>query len=134
MVVSSVNITGLIFESDDFPLLCNVTVVAPLDVESVVNITWFGPDGMIISDDTRYNSNADRSQLTLTTVLSDNGTQYYCTASYGASVAVPQSSFIYPTTAKSYNRTVFVESKLYIMFFLIYFFPHYSFTVTNSVS
>ena len=110
MVVSSVNTTGHIFESDDFPLLCNVTVGAPLDVESVVNITWFGPDGMIISDDTRYNSNADRSQLTLTTALSDNGTQYYCTASYGASVAVPRSSFIYPSTAKSYNRTVFVES------------------------
>ena len=80
MVVSSVNTTGLIFESDDLPLLCNVTVVAPLEVESVVNITWFGPDGMIISDDTRYNSNADRSLLTLTTALSDNGTQYYCTA------------------------------------------------------
>ena len=111
MVVSRVNTTGHIFESTNVSLLCNVIVV-PLDVESVVNITWFGPNGMITTDDTHYNFNADRSLLTFTTALSDNGTQYYCTASYGASVTVPRSSFIYPSTAKSYNRTVNVESKL----------------------
>ena len=111
MVVSRVNTTGRIFESTNVSLLCNVTV-APLDVESVVNITWFGPNGMITTDDTCCNFNADRSLLTFTTALSDNGTQYYCTASYGASVTVPRSSFIYPSTAKSYNRTVNVESKL----------------------
>ena len=111
MVVSRVNTTGHIFESTNVSLLCNV-IVAPLDVESVVNITWFGPNGMITKDDTCYSFNTDRSILTFTTDLSDNGTQYYCTASYGASVTVPRSSFIYPSTATSNNTTVNVESKL----------------------
>ena len=111
MVVSRVNTTGHIFESTNVSLLCNVTV-APLDVESVVNITWFGPNGMITTDITRYNFNADRSLLTFTTALSDNGTQYYCTASYGASVTVPRSSLIYPSAATSANATVNVDSKL----------------------
>ena len=111
MVVSRVNTTAHIFESTNVSLLCNVTV-APLDVESVVNITWFGPNGMITTDDTRYNFNADRSLLTFTTALSDNGAQYYCTASYGANVTVPRSSLIYPSAATSSNATVNVESKL----------------------
>ena len=111
MVVSSVNTTGRIFESTDVSLLCNVTV-APLDVDSIVNITWFGPNGMITAYDTHYNFNADRSLLTFTTALSDNGAQYYCTASYGASVIVPQYSLIYPSAATSDNTTVNVESKL----------------------
>ena len=109
MVVSSVNTTGRIFESTDVSLLCNVTVT-PLDVESVVNITWFGPNGMITMNDTRYSFNTDRSLLTFTTALSDNGAQYYCTASYGASVA--RSSLIFPSNATSANTTVNVESKL----------------------
>ena len=109
-MLSSVSTTGRIFESTDVSLLCNVTV-APLDVESVVNITWFGPNGMITTDDTHYNFNADRSLLTFTTALSDNGTQYYCTASYGASVTVPQSSLIYASTSTSDNTTVYVQSK-----------------------
>ena len=55
MVVSSVNTTGCtcMFESTDVSLLCNVTV-APLDVESVVNITSFEPNGMIKMNETRY--------------------------------------------------------------------------------
>ena len=119
MVVSGVNTTGRIFESTDVSLLCNVTVT-PLDVDSVVNITWFGPNGMITADDTRYNFNADRSLLTFTTALSDNGAQYYCTASYGASVTVPRSSLIYPSTAISANTTVNVESKLSYMYMYVY--------------
>ena len=115
MVVSSVSTTGRIFESTDVSLLCNVTV-APLDVESVVNITWFGPNGMIIADDTRYNFNADRSLLTFTTALSDNGTQYYCTASYGANETVSRSSLIYPSSDTSDNTIVNVESKLSYMY------------------
>ena len=115
VVVSSVNTTGRIFESTNVSLLCNVTV-APLDVESVVNITWFGPNGMITADDTCYNFNADRSLLTFTTALSDNGTQYYCTASYGASMTAAQSSLIYSSTATSDNTTVLVESKLSYMY------------------
>ena len=111
VVVSSVNTTGSIFESTNVSLLCNVTV-APLDVESVVNITWFGPNGMITKDDTCYSFNTDRSILTFTTDLSDNGTQYYCTASYGASVTVPQSSLILSSAATSSNATVNVQSKL----------------------
>ena len=112
MVVSSVSTTGRIFESTDVSLLCIVTV-APLDVESVVNITWFGPNGMITMNDTRYSFNTDRSLLTFTTALSDNGAQYYCTASYGASVA--QSSLIFPSATTSANTTVNVESKLNYM-------------------
>ena len=111
MVVSSVNTTGRIFESTDVSLLCNVTV-ALLDVESVVNITWFGPNGMITKDDACYSFNTDRSILTFTTSLSDNGAQYYCTASYGASVTVPRSSLIYPSATTSSDTTVNVESKL----------------------
>ena len=112
MVVSSVNTTGCIFESTDVSLFCNVTV-APLDVESVVNITWFGPNGIITIEDTHYN---DRSLLTFTTALSDNGIQYYCTASYGANETVPQSSLIHPSGATSDNTTVNVESKLSYMY------------------
>ena len=115
MVVSSVNTTGRIFESTDVSLLCNVTV-APLDVESVVNITWFGPNGMITTDDTHYSFNTDRSLLAFTTALSDNGTQYYCNASFGANETVPQSSLIYPSTVTSDNTTVNVESKLSYMY------------------
>ena len=113
MVLSSVSTTGRIFESTEVSLLCNVTV-APLDVESVVNITWFGLNGMIKTDDTCYNVNADRSLhvLTFTTALSDNGAQYYCTASYGASVIAARSSLIFPSNATSANTTVNVESKL----------------------
>ena len=119
MVVSSVNTTGSIFESTDVSLLCNVTV-APLDVDSVVNITWFGPNGMITAGDTRYNFNADRSLLTFTTTLSDNGAQYNCTASYGASVTVPLSSLIYPSSNTSDSTTVDVESKLSYMYMYVY--------------
>ena len=112
MVESSVNTTGRIFESTDVSLLCNVTVTS-LDVKSVVNITWFGPNGIITIEDTHCN---DGSLLTLTTALSDNGTQYYCTASYGANETVPQSSLIYPSAATSDNTTVNVESKLSYMY------------------
>ena len=115
MVVSSVSTTGRIFESTNVSLLCNVTV-APLDVESVVNITWFGPNGMITTYDTHYSFNTDRSLLAFTTALSDDGTQYYCTASYGANKTVTQSSLIYPSTAISDNTTVIVESKLCYMY------------------
>ena len=115
MVISSVNTTGRIFESTDVSLLCNVTV-APLDVESVVNITWFGPNGMITTDDTRYSFNTVRSLLTFTTALSDNGTQYYCTASYGANVTVAPSSLIDSSSDTSDYTTVIVESKLSYMY------------------
>ena len=122
MVVSSVNTTGRIFESTDVSLLCNVTV-APLDVESVVNITWFGPNGMITMNDTQYSissgmldSTTYGSLLTFTTALSDDGSLYYCTASYGANETVPRSSLIYPSAATSDNTTVIVESKLCYMY------------------
>ena len=120
VVVSRVNTTGRIFESTNVSLLCNVTVT-PLDVESVVNITWFGPNGMITMNDTCYNFNTDRSLLTFTTGLIDNGAQYYCTASYGASVTAARSSLIYPSSDTSDNTTVNVESKLsYMYVYIIY--------------
>ena len=117
MVESSVNTTGCMFESTDISLICNVTV-APLDVESVVNITWFGPNGMITMNDAHYSINSGmldlttyESLLTFTTALSDDGTQYYCTASHGANVTVPRSSLIYASTSTSDNTTVYVQSK-----------------------
>ena len=111
MVVSSVNTTGCIFESTDVSLLCNV-IVAPLDVEAIVNITWFGPNGTIAINGTQYIFNTDRTLLKFTTALSDNGSQYYCTANYGASVTAPQFSLIYSSTATSNITIVNVEGEL----------------------
>ena len=117
MVVSSVNTTGRIFESTDVSLLCNITV-APLDVESVVNITWFGPDGMITMDNTSYgvdsemiNSIVYGSFLNFTASFSDSTTEYYCVASFGPSDDVMRSELIIPVTTTSNNIAVSVDSK-----------------------
>ena len=78
---------------------------------------------MITMNDTQYSissgmldSTTYGSLLTFTTALSDDGSQYYCTASYGANETVPQSSLIYPSAATSDNTTVNVESKLSYMY------------------
>ena len=116
-MVSSVNTTGRIFESSDVSLLCNVTVTL-IDVDSVVNITWFGPNGMITMNDTRYvidsgmiNSKVYGSFLNFTTSFSDNATEYYCVASFGPADDVMRSELIIPVTATSNNIAVSVESK-----------------------
>ena len=118
MVTSSVNKTGRIFESNDIPLLCFVTIT-PLDVQHIVTINWFGPNGHITMNDTQYkistvmiNSTTNGSSLTITTSLSDNGTDYYCTASVGPASNVNGFELIIPSaTVTSTNNTVTVESK-----------------------
>ena len=141
MVVSSVNTTG-IFESTDVSLLCTVTVT-PLDVESVVNITWFGPNGMITMNDTLYgidsgmiNSMVYGSFLNFTTSFSDNATEYYCVASFGPADDVMRSELIIPVTATSNNVAVSVDSKYSLNWANLthFFFSHYSCTLTNGFS
>ena len=119
MVTSSLNTTGRIFESNDIQLLCFATIT-PLDVNHTVTINWFGPNGLITMNDTRYdidtgeiNSTITGSSLTFTTSLSDNGADYYCTASVGPDSTVNGFELIIPSaTVTSTNNTVTVESKL----------------------
>ncbi|XP_019858997.1 PREDICTED: uncharacterized protein LOC105314694 [Amphimedon queenslandica] len=113
VVTTSLNTTGRIFESNDIQLLCIVTIT-PLDVNQTVNISWFGPNGLITMNDTRHdmstrmiNSANFESSLTFTASLSDNGTDYYCTAS--VKLASDVNELIVPTTARATNSTVIVE-------------------------
>ncbi|XP_019849961.1 PREDICTED: hemicentin-1-like [Amphimedon queenslandica] len=113
VITTSLNTTGLIFESNDIQLLCIVTIT-PLNVNQTVNISWFGPNGLITMNDAQYdmstrmiNSSNYESSFTFTTTLSDNGTDYYCTASVGPACNVNE--LIVPTTARSTNSTVMVE-------------------------
>ena len=119
VVISSVNTTGHIFESHDIQLLCFATIT-PLDVDHIVTINWFGPNGLITMNDTEYsistgelNSTTNGSVLTFTASLSDNGTDYYCSASVGPASTVNGFELIIPSdTVISTNNTVIVESKL----------------------
>ena len=122
VVTSSLNTTGRIFESNDIQLLCIVTTT-PLDVEHNVTINWFGPNGLITMNDTKYsistgeiNSTTTDSSLTFTASLSDNGTDYYCTASVGPASTVSGFELIVTsdTVTSTNNNTVIVESKLII--------------------
>uniref|UniRef100_A0A1X7SND3 Ig-like domain-containing protein n=1 Tax=Amphimedon queenslandica TaxID=400682 RepID=A0A1X7SND3_AMPQE len=115
VVTASVNTTGRIFESNDIQLLCFVTIT-PLDVDQIVNISWFGPNGLITMNDAKYsistgiiNSTNYESSLTFTASLSDNGTDYYCTASVGPASSVNGSELITPATATSNNINVIIE-------------------------
>uniref|UniRef100_A0A1X7UYM6 Soluble interferon alpha/beta receptor OPG204 n=1 Tax=Amphimedon queenslandica TaxID=400682 RepID=A0A1X7UYM6_AMPQE len=117
LVTSSLNSTRHIFESSDIQLLCIVTIT-PLNVDHIVNINWFGPNGLITMNDTRHdistemiNSNNYESSLTFKTFLSDNGTDYYCTASVGPASNVNEFELIIPSdAATSTSTTVIVEN------------------------
>ena len=119
MVTSSLNTTGRIFESNDIQLLCIVTIT-PVDVEPNVTINWFGPSGLITMNNAKYNiitgeinSTTNGSSLTFTASLSDNGTDYYCTASVGSASNVDGFQLIIPSdTVTSTSTTITVESKL----------------------
>ena len=122
VVTSGINTTGHIFESNGIQLLCIVTIT-PLDVKLNATINWFGPNGLITMNDTKYsistgeiNSTATDSSLTFTASLSDNGTDYYCTASVGPASTVSGFELIIPsdTVTSTNNNTVIVESKLII--------------------
>ena len=97
-----------------------IATITPLDVQHIVTINWFGPFGLITMNDTEYNistslinSTITGSSLTFTASLSDNGTDYYCTASLGPASTVNGFGLIIPSaTVTSTNNTVMVESKL----------------------
>ena len=120
MIATSLNTTGHIFESNDIQLSCIVTITQ-LDVHQTVSISWFGPNGFITRNYARYdmstrmiNSTNFESSLTFTASLSDNGTDYYCTARVGPASNVNE--LIVPAMATSTNSTVIVESKLILKF------------------
>ena len=120
--MSNINTTGRLFESNDIQLLCTVTF-NPLNVNHTVNINWFGPNGLITMNDAKYsistgeiNSTTNGSSLTFTASLSDNGTDYYCTASVGCASTF---ELIIPSdTVTSTSTTVIVESKLLFIYLL----------------
>uniref|UniRef100_A0A1X7SL17 Ig-like domain-containing protein n=1 Tax=Amphimedon queenslandica TaxID=400682 RepID=A0A1X7SL17_AMPQE len=116
VVISSANTTGRIFESNEIQVLCTITIT-PLDVNHIVNINWFGPNGLITMNDDKYsistgeiNLSTTGSSLIFTASLSDNGTDYYCTASVGPAGNVNGFQLIIPSnTAISNNYIITVE-------------------------
>ena len=111
------------FESGMVSLGCLV-IITPLDVDTNVNITWFGPNGVVVHDNDRYsidtgqlNSTMYGSSLNITdlSLTGDNGTQYYCRAQVGANDNFIFSSFVIPSEARSDNVTVIVEGTLVIL-------------------
>ena len=111
------------FESGMVSLGCLV-IITPLDVDTNVNITWFGPNGVVVHDSdqysidtgqlysTMYGSSLNISDLSLT---GDNGTQYYCRAQVRANDSFVFSSFVIPSEARSENVTVIVEGTCVIL-------------------
>ena len=105
------------FESGMVSVECLV-IITSLDVDTNVNITWFGPNGVVVHDNTRYsidtgqlNNTVYGSSLNITdlSLTGDNGTQYYCIAQVGANDSFVFSSFIIPSEARSEKVTVIVE-------------------------
>ena len=111
------------FESGMVSLVCLV-IITSLDVDTNVNITWFGPNGVVVCDNvyyiidsgqlssTMYKSSLNINDLSLT---GDNGTQYYCRAQLGANDSFVFSSFVIPSEATSENVTVIVEGTCVIL-------------------
>ena len=111
------------FESGMVSLGC-LFIITSLDVDTNVNITWFGPNGVVIHDNARYiidigqlNNTVYGSSLNITdlSLIGDNGTQYYCRAQVGANDGFVFSSFIIPSEATSENITVIVEGTCVIL-------------------
>ena len=101
-----------------------LVIITPLDVDTNVNITWFGPNGVVVHDNNRYiidtgqlNSTMYGSSLNITdlSLTGDNGTQYYCRAQVGANNSFVFSSFVIPSEARSENVTVIVEGTCVIL-------------------
>ena len=97
-------------------MFCTITL---LDIELNVNINWFGLNGLIIMNNTEYNVSTGeinltttRNSLTFTTSLSDNGTDYYCTARVGPANTVNGFVLIIPATAISSSTTVLLLWKV----------------------
>ena len=111
------------FESGMVSLECLV-IITSLDVDTNVNITWFGPNGVVVHDNARYiidtgqlNSTMYGSSLNISdlSLTGDNGTQYYCRAQVGANASFVFSSFIIPSEATSENVTVILEGTCVIL-------------------
>ena len=107
------------FESGMVFLRCLV-IITSLDVDTNVNITWFGPNGVVVHDNIQYS--IDTGQLNDTaygssdlSLTGDNGTQYYCRAQVGANDNFVFSSLIIPSEAISENVTIIVEGTLVIL-------------------
>ena len=105
------------FESSMVSLECLV-IITPLDVDTNVNITWFGPNGVVVHDNDRYiidtgqlNSTMYGSILNISdlSLTGDSGTQYYCRAQVGANDTFVFSSLLIPSEETSENVTVIVE-------------------------
>ena len=111
------------FESGMVSLECFV-IITSLGIDTNVNITWFGPNGVVVHDNTHYsidtgqlNSTMYGSSLIISdlSLTGDNGTQYYCRAQVGANASFVFSSFIIPSEARSENVTVIVEGTCVIL-------------------
>ena len=107
-------------------------IITSLDVDTNVNITWFGPNGVVVHNNARYivdsgqlNSTVYGSSLNITdlSLTGDNGTQYYCTAKVGAADSFNFSLFLIPSEARSENITVTVEGTLVILLNTVIYIP-----------
>ena len=101
-----------------------LVIITSLNVDTNVNIIWFGPNGVVVHDNIRYiidtgqlNSTMYGSSLNITdlSLTGDNGTQYYCRAQVGANDSFVFSSFVIPSEATSENVTVIVEGTCVIL-------------------
>ena len=123
LVIPNSELNNHNFESSMVSLECLV-IITPLDVDTNVNITWFGPHGVVVHDNARYsidtgqlNSTMYGSTLNISdlSLTGDNGTQYYCRAQVGANNSFVLSLFVIPSEARSENVTVIVEGTCVIL-------------------
>ena len=123
LVSPNIELNNRNFESGMVSLECHV-IITSLDVDTNVNMTWFGPNGVVVHDNTHYsidtgqlNSTVYGSSLNISdlSLTGDNGTQYYCRAQVGAHDSFVFSSFVISSEATSENVTVIVEGTCFIL-------------------
>ena len=127
---------GRTFESGSIFLSClgNYTVMD----NDVVTVSWFGPNGLVLVDGSRYTTDLfiNRSTgfydsvLTISdlSVSQDNGAQYYCVVEVSVDDTLPEAPYIIPGTAMSDNITITLEGtrlycytvSQYIIFYIVY--------------
>ena len=113
-------------------------IITSLDVDTNVNITWFGQNGVVVHDDTQYiintgqlNNTVYNSNLNITdlSLIGDNGTQYFCKTKVEANNSFVFSSLVIPSEGTSENVIVIVESMwsiqcLHILIFIFQLYLH----------